>query len=272
MHGATAPLYLDIRDIFVDTIGDVLPGKLAKVFAPALSLLERWTIRSAAKVNLVSAGFLAYFIRRYANGRFSVFTNGIDAAFIEAQPVGCRKSTRAVPKVLYAGNMGEGQGLHAIVPALAKQFASRLTFVLIGDGGRRRQLAQAIAAAGLDNVELRAPIGREELIAAYQDADILFVHLNDYDAFRKVLPSKLFEYAAMGKPVWAGVAGYAAEFVRANISNSAVFPPCDSESAARVFSDLQIVTEPRSAFVERFSRASIMRAMAVDVLAQARGS
>ena len=44
--------------------------------------------------------------------------------------------------------------------------------------------------------------------------DVLFLHLNDYSAFRKVIPSKIFEYAATGKPIVAGVSGYAAEFLR----------------------------------------------------------
>jgi hypothetical protein len=59
------PLYLDIRDIFVDTIGDVLPHKVGRVMAPLFSVLERHAVSSADKVNLVSAGFLPYFQKRY---------------------------------------------------------------------------------------------------------------------------------------------------------------------------------------------------------------
>ena len=72
---------------------------------------------------------------------------------------------------------------------------------------------------------LLQPVKRDELIEIYQSADVLFLHLNDFDAFKKVLPSKIFEYAATGKPIWAGVAGYAAEFITSKIENSAVFFP-----------------------------------------------
>jgi hypothetical protein len=95
----------------------------------------------------------------------------------------------------------------------------------------------------------------------------LFLHLNDYDAFLKVLPSKLFEYAAIGKPIWAGVSGYAAQFALENIDNVAVFPPCDVKSAQESFQDLLLETKPRNDFCKKFSRSNIMEKMAQDIIA-----
>ena len=142
----------------------------------------------------------------------------------------------------------------------------RLQFKVIGDGGRKEKLRQAIAEAGVANIDLQPPVNRERLIAAYREADVLFLHLNDYPAFRKVLPSKLFEYAAMGKPVWAGIAGYSAEFTQSEISNSAVFHPCDPVAAERAFSKLQLNTSPRTEFVQKYARSNITRQLARDVL------
>src|SRR5690606_27667563 len=106
----------------------------------------------------------------------------------------------------------------------------------------------------------------EELITAYQEADVLFLHLNDYDAFRKVLPSKIFEYAALGKPIWAGVAGYSADFIRQFVPNATVFSPCNVEEAVSAFSSLSLVTKPRHEFVERFARVKIMQELASDII------
>ena len=39
------------------------------------------------------------------------------------------------------------------------------------------------------------PVSRDELRIFYDQSDFLFLHLNDYQAFRKVLPSKIFELA-----------------------------------------------------------------------------
>lgn len=260
------PLYLDIRDIFVDTIKDVLSTKMSLIMKPVFSVLEGWSIRQADKVNLVSKGFCEYFEQRYPRQKFSYFTNGIDDEFTHAQPSESVGVTANIPTVVYAGNFGEGQGLHAIIPQLAKHFEGRLQFKLYGDGGRKTQLLTALDAVGVNNVELCTPVNRKELITIYQQADVLFLHLNDYDAFLKVLPSKIFEYAALGKPIWAGVAGYSAQFLQQNVNNSAVFSPCDLNAAITSFERLELVTSSRVDFVNQYSRNNIMQQMAEDIL------
>jgi glycosyltransferase involved in cell wall biosynthesis len=260
------PLYLDIRDIFVDTIKDVLPRYLAILTKPVFAFLECWAINRAIKVNLVSKGFAEYFSARYPRQRFSFFTNGIDDEFLSLPKPESAPRQCDVVEVLYAGNLGEGQGLHAIVPDLAKRMQGKIRFKIIGDGGRKSALREALLRTGVDNVELLPPMKREQLIAAYQAADVLFLHLNDYDAFKKVLPSKLFEYGAMGKPIWAGVSGYSAEFVRAELDNSAVFHPCDAAEAERVFDQLRLHDESRVRFEAKFARKNIANELANDVL------
>ena len=260
-----ALLYLDIRDIFVDTIGDVLQPLLAALTKPLFSILERCAFGAADRVNLVSRGFEPYFRARYSRQKLSFFSNGIDAEFmalaIAPEPRACSGEIT----ISYAGNIGEGQGLHHILPELALRMQGRARFRVIGDGGRIDALRQALAARQVGNVELLPPVRRDALIREYLAADVLFLHLNDYDAFRKVLPSKIFEYAALGKPVWAGVAGYSAEFLGREVDNVAIFPPCDAGTAMRVFDQLNLGTASRAAFLEKFSRDNIMRDMAADI-------
>jgi glycosyltransferase involved in cell wall biosynthesis len=265
-----AKLYLDIRDIFADTIKDVLPAAVSAIAQHVSSVIETFALRRADKVNLVSPGFLEYFTRRYPRQRFSCFTNGVDDEFLSAAPTVRSPSPRiagpGTVTVLYAGNVGDGQGLHLIIPQLARELGARVHFKIVGDGGRRRQLEDALRVSGVTNVELIPPVGRPQLLEAYRAADVLFLHLNNYAAFEKVLPSKLFEYAAMGKPLLAGVSGFAAEFVRSEITNAAVFDPCDLGGAVRSFADLILEDAPRAAFVAKYGRAAISRRMAEDVL------
>ena len=260
------PLYLDIRDLFVDTMNDVLSPRVAPVIRPAISAIERWTIPRASKVNLVSPGFEPYFQRRYPAMPLSFFTNGIDDDFLSPPPASSKEPGEPIT-VVYAGNMGEGQGLHLIVPEIARRLAHRARFRLIGDGGRKAQLAEALTSAGVTNVTLLPPMSRADLIVEYRAADVLFLHLNDYDAFTRVLPSKVFEYAALGKPVWAGVAGFAAEFIRTEIENAAVFPPCNADAALNALDDLRLEPTAREAFVRRYAREGIMKRLAADITA-----
>lgn len=259
------PLYLDIRDIFVDTIKDVLSPKITWLAKPVFSLIESYAFGKAKRINLVSEGFKGYFSIRYPRAELRWFTNGIDNEFLTVAPI---KSEMAAVRdnitVLYAGNIGEGQGLHTIIPALAKRLEGRAKFRIIGDGGRKQALLQRLNE--LTNVELLSPVSRNELIREYQNADVLFLHLNDYPAFRKVLPSKVFEYAALGKPVWAGVSGYAAQFLEEEVTNSSVFYPGNDEEAYRSFEMLEFGVKPRTEFINKFSREQIMAEMAQDIV------
>lgn len=265
-----ARLYLDIRDIFVDTIGDVFP-KIAGLLRLPLSALEGWTMRRADRINLVSSGFEGYFRSRYPHGSYAWYTNGIDDEFLDADwtkekaPKGAQSML-----VVYAGNIGEGQGLHAILPQLALQLGRRAHFRVIGDGGRRELLQERLRQAGVHSVEILPPMPRPALIEAYLNADILFLHLNAHAAFEKVLPSKIFEYAATGKPIWAGVAGHAAKFIAAEVSNAAVFAPCDVPDAIKKLDGLILQDQPRRDFAMRYARRNIAKAMADDILKLAR--
>ena len=130
--------------------------------------------------------------------------------------------TKLKPLILYIGNIGDGQGLHKIIPKAANELKD-IQFRLIGDGGARNLLINNHLFKLQNNIEVLNPVLRNELINEYQNADILFLHLNDYKAFHKVLPSKIFEYAATGKPILAGVSGYAAEFLGNQVKGVEVF-------------------------------------------------
>ncbi len=262
-----AALYLDIRDLFADTIRDVLPPLASWPASRFFSLVERWTVARADRVNLVSRGFEGYFRQRYPETPLAWFTHGIDDEFLASQaPRVARSSSDPRTTILYAGNIGEGQGLHTILPPMARALRTRARFVVIGDGGRRKALQAAAAEAGADNLEIRPPVSRSVLLQAYDAADVLFLHLGAHRAFEKVLPSKLFEYAALGKPVLAGVAGYAADFVRTEIENAAVFTPGNAADGIRAFESLELIDRPRSEFTAKYMRSRIVGEMAQDVL------
>lgn len=259
-----ANLYLDIRDIFVETMEDILSGWKSLAIVPGLNLIEKLTVKSAKKINLVSQGFESYFTKKYPSGLFSFYPNGIDSEFLNHN----FEKTESIDKtiILYAGNIGEGQGLHKIIPELARQLDDRYLIRIIGDGGAKNKLLQELNSFDDSKIELVNPVGREVLIDYYKQSDFLFLHLNDLNAFKRVLPSKLFEYAATGKPVLAGVNGYAREFVDENIANSITFTPCDADDLIAKLNDFESTNDKRSRFIERFSRDGLMDQLAQDFL------
>jgi hypothetical protein len=261
-------LYLDIRDIFYDTLEDVLDSGIIKSLAlPLIKRVERRTFGYAKHINLISGGFKPYF-KDYTQTAYSSYPNGVDDVFIEANNVidSTEQPLNELKTIVYAGNLGEGQGLHKIIPQAAKELEGKFRFLIIGDGGAKQKLLDEISRLGVKNVELRPPVKRHELIAIYKAADFLFAHLNNYKAFEKVLPSKLFELATFPQPLIAGVGGFAADFVKNNIENAILFEPCNVSQFVDQLLTYDYKRYKREEFTQKFRRDTVNQSMAASIL------
>lgn len=258
------PLYLDVRDIFIDTMKDVLKNFTIKtIVLPILKVIEKRVFNYASHINLISGGFKEYF-NKFKGPVYTSFPNGIDPEFLNlpATP----PSERSQRLITYAGNLGEGQGLHIIVPQAAKALGNGYKFLIIGDGGVKYKLIDEIERLGVTNVELRNPVPRRELLKIYNDSDFLFLHLNDYDAFKKVLPSKIFELGAYDKPIIAGVAGFANQFIADHIGNKILFLPGQVDDMVSQLNNYAYHTEFREEFKDKFKRSAINEVMARSII------
>lgn len=258
-----APLYLDIRDIFKDTIKDVIKNPFVKAgVLPILKIVESKVFNYATHINLISEGFKGYF-EKFKKANYTYFSNGIDEDFLDLPP--SRVLNREYKLITYAGNLGESQGLDIIIPQAAKILGNSYKFLIIGDGGAKQKLVDEINKLELTNVELRNPVPRQELLNSYAESDFLFLHLNDYEAFKKVLPSKIFELGAHDKPIIAGVAGYANSFIEENIENKILFLPGDVKQMVKQLNSYQYTTSFRTDFKEKFKRSAINTRMAQSI-------
>jgi glycosyltransferase involved in cell wall biosynthesis len=262
------PLYLDIRDIFVDTMNDVIKSKVLKfIIVPFLVLIERKTFNYAKHINLISGGFRQYFAK-FSKSNFTFYTNGIDEEFLSKQnPSNFSDLNKIKKTIVYAGNIGEGQGLHKIIPHAAKRLGNDFEFLIIGDGSNKKQLQNEIDKLALTNIILHNPVNRIELQSFYRESDFLFLHLNDYPAFRKVLPSKIFELATFNKPILAGVSGYAADFIQTEVAESFVFDPCNVDQLVYFLKNEKTsLNIDRIEFKNKYRRSNINTEMAASIL------
>ena len=138
--------------------------------------------------------------------------------------------------ILYAGNMGPGQGLHNVIEA-----ASILTdlpsvqFVLIGDGLDLASLKEAVKARQLSNVRFIPRQPMSQIPSFYALADALLIHLTNEPLFEITIPGKTQSYLASGRPLLVSVSGDAAELVLKAGAGLAVRPiePADLARAVR---------------------------------------
>lgn len=259
------PLYLDIRDIFVDSIKEIFGTKkiIQLPIAFVLKYIEKYTFTNANHINLVSEGFKGYF-KKYPKPTYSFYTNGIDDVFLENRADSDKINNTKI--ITYAGNIGSGQGLEKFIPVVAKELGAKYHFRIIGDGGKKTLLVNALTVSGVTNVEILNPVNRKKLIEYYHQSDFLFLHLNDFEAYKKVLPSKIFEYATFNKPIIAGVGGYASEFMEKNVDNCILFNPMDINDFITKLKNYQYKLSARNNFCETFTRSKIMKEMTNSIL------
>tara|TARA_B100000925_G_C22002900_1_gene472176 strand:- start:546 stop:1724 length:1179 start_codon:yes stop_codon:yes gene_type:complete len=261
------PLFLDIRDIFTDTYLSLRSKNLLyKIFEK----LELLAFKRATKINFVSKGFIDYYDKKsLLSGDVHTYTNGIDDLFLDHFSIKKNKQAKKITQVLYAGNIGEGQALHKVLPYIARELEDSHFFTVVGGGSLTKIFEEKVKSLNLSNFRLIEPVKRERLVDFYDESDILFLHLDDVEAFRKVLPSKLFEYGSSGKPIVAGVEGYAKTFCNENFGDGCeVFDPCDWRSAVMAFRNFQnnIPSISRQDFCHLYSRSSIMKRYAKDLI------
>jgi len=264
--------FIDLRDIFSETISDIFSLKnklLGFLSKTTFSLLERWLFNRAIGVNVVSNGFPEYFQTKGVDtSNWSFFPNGVDSQFVNL-PFMENENPKDIKTILYAGNIGSGQGLETVLPATAKRMGSKYRFLVIGDGGASSKLINAIKGNNVNNIVILPPVKREKLFKYYKDADILFLHLNDIPAFQRVLPSKIFEYTALRKPIVAGLSGYSAKFILDNVPHATIFNSGDIDGcvdAIKKAESLEIKDKNIDTFVEKYSREKIMNKMAKHIL------
>ncbi|MDP1691940.1 MAG: glycosyltransferase family 4 protein [Burkholderiaceae bacterium] len=113
---------------------------------------------------------------------------GLDAARAAGQAV-----------VGYAGSMGEPNALDTLLDAAALLRNAPLRFVLVGDGHLREHLAARIAAEGLTNISLLAPIPKAQVPSLLAQLDIAYIGWQRVPIYRfGIAPNKLMDYMMAG--------------------------------------------------------------------------
>jgi glycosyltransferase involved in cell wall biosynthesis len=229
------PLVIEVRDLWpaiFEELGVLTNRRLLR----RLERVELWLYHSAAAVILVTDGFRDNLIGRGVDpAKLHVIKNGVDPERFRPQAADPTTrewlgASREVVLALYIGAHGISQGLTTVVDAAAKLSGQPIHFAFVGDGAARADLVQRVEELGTANVTLLPGVERRQVAGMIAAADICLVTLRDIPLFSTFIPSKIFEYLAMGKPVVAAVRGEAAAIVTA--AGSVVVPPEDPDALA----------------------------------------
>jgi glycosyltransferase involved in cell wall biosynthesis len=197
------PLY-GLYETVVDDRGLVRPGTAA---AGAVRLLERLCFRLADVVVTDTTEHRRDLVRRIglAPRRVLVVPVGADDAVFQPGPArDDRPQGGQTVEVLFYGTMIPLHGAETIVRAAARLADAPVRFTLIGKGQTSGAVERLARDLGCRNVRFLDAVPFADLPGRIAEADICLGIFGTTQKARDVVPTKVYQCLAMGKPVVTG--------------------------------------------------------------------
>lgn len=237
------PWIMEVRDLWPESIKTV--GAMKDNFI--IKYLEqeaKWCYQSANKIISVTESFKTEIIKKgIKSDKIQVVRNGANLELYQAKPKNkeiLKKLDLGNKMVLgYIGTHGMAHKLDFILDC-AKVMAGtddRYHFLLIGDGAEKHNLKKKIADENIHNVTLLDSVDKHEVVDYLSVLDAAIINLKKSDLFKTVIPSKIFETAAMQIPILIGVDGEARMIVE-HYNAGLYYEPENMESFLRVTNQL----------------------------------
>lgn len=204
------PWFFEIRDLWPESIRAVGAIKNPKIL-DFLEKIEMFLYRKADKLIVVTDSFKEHITARGIDPqKIAVVKNGIHVEAMRSVKVDLkiRKELGIDDKFVigYIGTHGMAHKLDFIIQA-SQDLPKDVVFVLIGDGAEKSKLIKLKDEIQAEKVMMLDPVTKEEIVKYIQALDVALVNLKKSDTFKTVIPSKIFENAALQKPILLGVEG-----------------------------------------------------------------
>lgn len=206
----------DIRDLWPESIA--IAGILKKNSFPykLLKKFEKFVYKKSFYIFTVSSKMKEYIEEYTETEKVDVIYNGISKKEIQLK----NKLSENVNKIknkengklniYYAGNIGIMQDLKKILEIFNEDKSLKKIYNIkfIGDGARKKELCKYSKNNNLNNVEFLGQMSKKNTLKLLiEDADVLFLNLKNNKLFEMAIPSKLFDYLLVEKPILIGLKG-----------------------------------------------------------------
>lgn len=233
------PWIMEVRDLWPESIkavGAMQEGRLYHL----LERLELFLYRKSAKIVVVTDNFKENLTSRGISAdKIHVVKNGVvlDEYIPQPKNTPLRQKLGLGDKFVltYLGTHGMAHGLDFILESAAKiQQNEDVHFLLIGDGAEKNKLISIKEKLNLNNVTLHPPVLKAKVNEYISASDVALVCLKKSDTFKSVIPSKIFENAAMQRPILLGVQGESQQIIESYNAGICYEPENEQEFIEKV--------------------------------------
>jgi glycosyltransferase involved in cell wall biosynthesis len=179
----------------------------------------KWIYKSMDLILVQSQAFIAEVKKMTKEKDIKYYPNSVDPSFYDYSlknqiDVEAEHKNDGSFNVVFAGNVGIGQGIDVIIGA-AKILSAidNIKFVIYGSGSRLEWLTEQKNQYNLKGIVIKGRQPVESMPQLLSNASALLVTLSDEPIFAKTIPNKIQAYLAVGRPILACLNGEGARVV-----------------------------------------------------------
>lgn len=214
------PWVMEVRDLWPESIRAVNAMNVSTRLWDWIESVELFLYRQAKKIIVVTDSFKDNLTRRGIDqNKIHIIKNGvlIDAFNIHQDnenPMDKYPQLNGKFIIGYLGTHGMAHKLDFILHCAEKlKPQNDVHFLFIGDGAEKSLLLKLKAQLNLENVTMLPAIAKKDIVVFLSLFNAALIPLKKSDLFRTVIPSKIFESAAMRIPIILGVQGESQELI-----------------------------------------------------------
>jgi hypothetical protein len=207
------PWIFEVRDLWPESIvavGAMKKGKILRL----LEWLEYSFYHNARRIVVVTDTFKEKIIAGGIDGtKISVHKNGANLEMyqpiLKDEALLAELDLKGKTIFAYIGTHGMAHGLDFILNSIAllNETEPNFHFLFIGDGSEKLKLMDLKTKLGITNTSFLPSVPKQKVVRYLSITDVVLVNLKKNDTFKTVIPSKIFEAAAMHKPILLGLEG-----------------------------------------------------------------
>ncbi len=200
---------LELRDLWPDSMLAVGINNKRHLYNIA-KVIEKKLYFSADLIIPVTYSFKRYLINLgLPEKKIKVVMNGVDTKFFDFKKNKYVKRSSKFFTISYIGTIGMAHSIKTIIEAAKiiykKHRDLRIVFQIIGDGADKKNIEHE--ALKINNVKVLPSVPKNLVLEYLDRTDAGIIHLKKNPLYKTVVPSKMFEYIAMGVPILHGVDG-----------------------------------------------------------------